>query len=106
MLVNGQFPGPAIEADWGDMIEVTVQNEIVADATHTEAEGTSIHWHGLRMRGTQWMDGVPSTVQCPIAPGENFTYTFRADAYGSSFYHSHYSAQYSAGIFGAIVIHG
>ena len=31
---------------------------------------------------------------------------FRADLYGSSFYHSHYSAQYTDGIFGAMIIYG
>jgi FtsP/CotA-like multicopper oxidase with cupredoxin domain len=41
MLVNGQFPGPTIEADWGDWIEVTVHNAI----TNPE-DGTAIHWHG------------------------------------------------------------
>lgn len=28
MLINGQFPGPLIEANWGDMIEVTLTNAI------------------------------------------------------------------------------
>jgi FtsP/CotA-like multicopper oxidase with cupredoxin domain len=41
MLVNGQFPGPTIEANWGDWIEVTVHNNI----TDPE-DGTAIHWHG------------------------------------------------------------
>lgn len=52
------------------------------------------------------MDGVPAVTQCPIAPGESFTYSFIADSYGSSWYHSHYSAQYADGVFGPIVIHG
>lgn len=85
------------------MIEVKVENNIIGPK---ESEGTAIHWHGLRMRDSQWMDGVPSTVQCPIPPGESFTYKFRADSYGSSFWHSHYGAQYSAGIFGAMIIYG
>jgi FtsP/CotA-like multicopper oxidase with cupredoxin domain len=28
MLINGQFPGPLIRADWGDEIEVTVTNHL------------------------------------------------------------------------------
>lgn len=28
ILVNGQFPGPPIKADWGDWIQVTVRNQI------------------------------------------------------------------------------
>jgi FtsP/CotA-like multicopper oxidase with cupredoxin domain len=51
-------------------------------------------------------DGVPGVSQCPIAPGKSFTYRFRASLYGTSWWHSHYSAQYSSGAFGAIVIHG
>lgn len=52
------------------------------------------------------MDGVPGVQQCPIAPGGNFTYRFRADLYGTSWWHSHYSSQYVSGIVGAMVFHG
>ena len=52
------------------------------------------------------MDGIPGVQQCPIAPGTEFTYSFRADLYGTSWYHSHYSAQYAAGIVGPMVVHG
>lgn len=47
-----------------------------------------------------------SVSQCPIAPGSNFTYRFQADHVGTTFYHSHYSAQISAGAFGPMVFHG
>ncbi|KAL8740677.1 MAG: hypothetical protein Q9190_006646, partial [Brigantiaea leucoxantha] len=57
-------------------------------------------------RATPWYDGVPAVEQCPIAPGKSLTYTFKADLYGTSWYHSHYSAQYAGGLVGAIVIHG
>lgn len=96
---SNQFPGPTIEANWGDTIEVEVTNLL-------PNEGTTLHWHGLRQQGSPWMDGVPSVQQCPIAPNKTFTYLFQADLYGSSWYHSHYSAQYSGGAFGAIIIHG
>jgi FtsP/CotA-like multicopper oxidase with cupredoxin domain len=56
--------------------------------------------------GTPWMDGVPTVSQCPIPAGQNFTYSFRADKYGSSWYHAHYSAQYTAGVLGPMVIYG
>ena len=99
LLINGQFPGPAIEADWGDQIEVTVYNGITGPE-----EGTGMHWHGILQTGTPFMDGVPSVSQCALAPGKSYTYTFTADSYGASFYHSHYSAQYTDGAFGPIVI--
>jgi FtsP/CotA-like multicopper oxidase with cupredoxin domain len=38
LLVNGQYPGPLIEANWGDMISVTVNNNITGPD-----EGTSLH---------------------------------------------------------------
>lgn len=52
------------------------------------------------------MDGVPGITQCPIVPEASFTYTFLADQYGTSWYHSHFSAQYADGIFGPMIIHG
>lgn len=52
------------------------------------------------------MDGVPSITQCPVAPGDSFTYTWRATQYGSSWYHSHFYVQAWDGIFGGIVING
>ena len=99
MLVNGEFPGPTLEANWGDEFSVTVTNLL-------EDEGTSIHWHGILQKGTPYMDGVPGIHSCPMAPGQTFTYTFQADLYGSSWWHAHYSAQYAGGLFGAMIIHG
>lgn len=69
-------------------------------------EGTSLHWHGLLQKSTPWEDGVPGVQQCPIAPGSSFTYRFQADLYGTSWYHSHYSAQYAGGLVGPMIIHG
>ncbi|KAK5947286.1 hypothetical protein PMZ80_001436 [Knufia obscura] len=99
MLINGQFPGPTIEANWGDTISVTVQNNL-------DNEGTSMHWHGMLQQGTNYQDGVPGVTQCPIAPGQTYTYSFKASTYGTTWYHAHYSAQYTAGLYGAMVIHG
>jgi hypothetical protein len=33
LLLNGQYPGPTIVADWGDMIEVTVKNSMKNNGT-------------------------------------------------------------------------
>jgi FtsP/CotA-like multicopper oxidase with cupredoxin domain len=105
LLVNGQFPGPLIEANWGDWIEVTVTNSL-PDSAGDDGEPTAMHWHGLLQQETPFFDGVPSVQQCPIAPGKSLTYRFRADQFGTSWYHSHYSAQYAGGAYGPIVIHG
>ena len=52
------------------------------------------------------MDGVPAFTQCPIPPGESFTYRFKAELYGTSWYHAHYSAQYADGAAGPLIVHG
>ena len=51
-------------------------------------------------------DGVNGVTQCPIAPGDTYTYEFHASQYGSSWYHSHYSLQYGDGAVGPITIYG
>ncbi|CZT00095.1 related to laccase precursor [Rhynchosporium agropyri] len=101
LFVNGQLPGPPIEANWGDTIEVTIHNAI-----YGPEDGTAIHWHGITQKGTVWQDGIPGVQQCPIVPGKSFTYTFIADQYGTSWWHSHYAAQYADGLYGPMIIHG
>jgi FtsP/CotA-like multicopper oxidase with cupredoxin domain len=99
MVVNGQYPGPTIEADWGDNVEVRVCN-------HLPSNGTGIHFHGIRQLNTNYADGTTSQTECPIAPGDCHTYRWKATQHGSSWYHSHYSLQYGDGVLGSIVIHG
>ncbi|CAG8974793.1 hypothetical protein HYALB_00000405 [Hymenoscyphus albidus] len=101
ILINGQFPGPPIEANWGDTISVTVRNQISGPE-----EGTAMHWHGFLQTDTPYYDGTPGVQQCPIAPGSTFTYTFKAELYGSTWYHSHYSSQVAGGLFGPLIVHG
>ncbi|KAH0593721.1 hypothetical protein MHUMG1_08472 [Metarhizium humberi] len=101
LLVNGAFPGPLIEANWGDTIQVTLHNNI-----SSAEEGVALHWHGFLQHGKPWEDGVPGVTQCPIAPGKSYTYSFEAELYGTTWYHSHYSAQYAGGIVGPMVIYG
>ncbi|PKS05757.1 hypothetical protein jhhlp_007586 [Lomentospora prolificans] len=99
MLVNGQYPGPTIEADWGDYIVVNVHNML-------EDNGTSIHWHGIRQIGESDQDGANGVTECPIPPGGSKTYSFHVVQYGNSWYHSHFSGQYGNGVFGAMVVNG
>jgi FtsP/CotA-like multicopper oxidase with cupredoxin domain len=72
VTVNGEAPGPTIYATQGDTVVVTVHNKL-------ETENTAIHWHGIRQIGTPWADGVGGMTQCPILPGETFTYKFVVD---------------------------
>ena len=100
LAINGQVPGPVIEANWGDMVEVTVVNKM-------QDNSTSIHFHGIRQLGTNDQDGVPGVTECGIAGnGGSRTYTWHASEYGTSWYHSHSLTQYGDGIRGPIVIHG
>ncbi|KAJ5818171.1 multicopper oxidase-domain-containing protein [Penicillium riverlandense] len=99
LVFNGSYPGPTIEADWGDTLIIHVRNELTDN-------GTAIHWHGVRQHGTNEHDGTPGITQCPIAPGDKMTYKFRATQYGTSWYHSHWSLQLADGLYGPIVIHG
>ncbi|KAI8292740.1 hypothetical protein K4K60_000097 [Colletotrichum sp. SAR11_57] len=98
-LFNNTFPGPLIEACWGDRVHVNVTNSLGLN-------GTSIHWHGIRQKDTMHMDGVNGITQCPIAPEDYFVYIWNATQYGSSWYHSHYSVQYADGLQAPITIHG
>jgi len=100
LVFNGQYPGPTIEADWGDEIEVTIKNSIPG------MNGTSVHWHGIHQRGTNQMDGAAGVTECPIAPGTSRTYKFRATTHGTTWYHAHLTLQYSDGLVGPIVIRG
>ncbi|KAK7932433.1 Laccase-1 [Apiospora marii] len=99
MLINGQFPGPTLQANWGDDVVINVKNSL-------ETNGTSIHWHGIRQLHNNIHDGANGVTECPLAPGKSKTYRWRATQYGTSWYHSHFSAQYGNGIWGPIVING
>ncbi|QSZ31194.1 hypothetical protein DSL72_000757 [Monilinia vaccinii-corymbosi] len=99
MLINGQFPGPTIYANWGDMVQVTLKNSL-------QDNGTGIHWHGVRQYHTCTEDGVPGITECPLAPGDTKVYTFQATQHGTSWYHSHFSGQYGEGVLGGIVFNG
>ncbi|KAH8679113.1 ascomycete fungal laccase from thielavia arenaria [Tricladium varicosporioides] len=95
MLING----PTLTADWGDTISVNVINNL-------RTNGTSIHWHGVRMLNNNINDGANGVTECPIPPGHSKTYTFLAQQYGTTWYHSHTSSQYANGVTGSIVING
>ncbi|KAJ5350264.1 hypothetical protein N7541_007991 [Penicillium brevicompactum] len=96
-LINGQQPGPMIDVEEGDDLEVFVQNELPVE--------TTIHWHGLLQRGSPKMDGVPGVTQYPISPGGNFTYRFSVgNEYGFFWYHSHFRAYYNDAIRGPLLI--
>ncbi|KAF8542012.1 multicopper oxidase-domain-containing protein [Trichophaea hybrida] len=109
-VVNGTYPGPLLEANWGDTLRIHVTNyltpELSPSPVETAANGTTLHWHGIRQYRSSESDGVNGVTQCPIAPRQNYTYEFKAMQYGHTWYHSHYSLQYPDGLYGPLVIHG
>lgn len=98
VLVNGQSPGPLIEAGTGDTVRVRVAN-------HLPNATTSVHFHGIDQRRTNWMDGVAGVTQCGIPPGGEWTYEFAVDGQrGTFWYHAHAAVQYTDGLYGPIVV--
>ncbi|KAH0943521.1 hypothetical protein HID58_003158 [Brassica napus] len=95
ITINGQLPGPTIKAQQGDTIIVELKNSFMT-------ENVAVHWHGIRQVGTPWFDGVEGVTQCPILPGEIFTYQFVVDRPGTYMYHSHYGMQRESGLIGMI----
>jgi FtsP/CotA-like multicopper oxidase with cupredoxin domain len=68
--------------------------------------GTGIHWHGIRQLNSCQNDGVPGITECPIAPGKSRQYVFKLTQFGTTWYHSHWSAQYGEGVVGTLIIDG
>lgn len=81
--INGKWPIPKIECNIGDRIVINVNNQL-------GNQSTSLHFHGLFQNGTNNMDGPSGVTQCPIPPGNSFTYNFtvRLKIY-KSFYKYH-----------------
>lgn len=99
LLVNGQSPGPLVEAATGDVLRVVVNNRVAGNRS------TTVHWHGLNQVNSTWMDGVAGVSQCGIPPGGSFTYEFRVDGQrGTFWYHAHLGVQYTDGAYGPIVV--
>lgn len=96
ILINGQFPGPEIDCQTNDNLIVNVHNRL--------SEPFLLSWNGLQHRKNSWQDGVSGT-NCPIPPGQNFTYQMQAkDQIGSFFYFPSLAFHKAAGGFGAIRI--
>lgn len=54
--VNGKWPPPAIELEYGDRLVLTVNNQL-GDVV------TGLHAHGLFQNGTNYYDGPVGVVQ-------------------------------------------
>lgn len=101
-LVNGEFPGPCIQASLHDRIKIYVTNEM--STTPGGAQNVSLHWHGLHLRGATFYDGTPLT-QCPLKAGHKMTYDIPADVAGTHMWHSHYKLSMMDGLWGPLIVH-
>lgn len=96
-VINGQSPGPAIQANEGDWIRIVVNNYIPVPMT--------IHFHGIDQVYTPWSDGMPGITQYPILSGGSYAYIFQfKNQHGAFWYHSHYRGSSQDGIYGPIYI--
>nr|UYM28068.1 laccase 4 [Trametes polyzona] len=103
VLAGGQFPGPLIVGNKGDNFRINVVDKLTDEAMLTP---TTIHWHGIFQRSTNWADGPAFVTQCPITSGDNFLYNFHVpDQAGTYWYHSHLSLQYCDGLRGPLVVY-
>jgi FtsP/CotA-like multicopper oxidase with cupredoxin domain len=90
-------PGPLIEADLGARIIIHFENRL--------PEGTTIHWHGMRVPNA--FDGTPST-QMEVPPGGSFVYELIAEDAGTFWYHPHVrgDVQVERGLYGMLIVRG
>ena len=86
-VINKLMPGPSIQVCKGDTIVVNLMNMLRSQRV------TSIHWHGIKQKGTPYMDGVGMVTQWPILPMTSFQYRFSASDSGTHFWHSHSGVQ-------------
>jgi FtsP/CotA-like multicopper oxidase with cupredoxin domain len=81
-FVNGTYPGPTLEVQLGDDVEVKVVNEMTSSSL-------TMHFHGQHMVNTFFHDGVHGITQCDISPHDSYIHRFKAEPAGTFIYHSH-----------------
>ncbi|RAL50423.1 hypothetical protein DM860_016890 [Cuscuta australis] len=96
ILINGLFPGPEIRNVTNTNVIINVYNNL--------DEGFLLSWNGVINRGNPYQDGMSGT-NCPIPPGQNFTYKLQLkDQIGTFFYFPSLAFHKAAGGFGPIAI--
>ncbi|OAY82674.1 Laccase-14 [Ananas comosus] len=94
--VNQQMPGPTLEVSEGDKVIIHVLNHSPYNMT--------IHWHGVFQKLSGWADGPNMITQCPIQPGNKYTYKFNIIGQeGTLWWHAHVSF-HRATVYGVLII--
>ncbi|XP_011087840.1 laccase-14 [Sesamum indicum] len=97
LTVNGKFPGPTLTASRGDRLIIQFHNKAKYNIT--------LHWHGVRQPRNPWSDGAEYVNQCPIRPGEKFTYNVQLTTEeGTMWWHAH-SGWARATVHGMIIVY-
>ncbi|PRQ20207.1 putative laccase [Rosa chinensis] len=97
LTVNGRFPGPTLKAHRGDKMVIEVHNKANFNIT--------LHWHGVRLVRNPWSDGPMYITQCPIQPGNKYTYRIEfTTEEGTIWWHAH-SGWARATVHGAIFVY-
>ena len=101
---NGTVPGPTIRAFVGDTLLVTLRNQ------HTIRHSVHVHGFTYNITSDGSMGDPGKSDLGIIGPGEQYTYTFRAERAGVYAYHCHSSdrnepsVHMQQGLYGAIII--
>ncbi|KAI3986439.1 hypothetical protein MKX01_037721 [Papaver californicum] len=96
IAINKEFPGP--------IVNVTTNNNVVANIVNGLDEPLLITWNGIQMRRNSWQDGVLGT-NCPIPVNWNYTYQFQVkDQIGSFYYFPSTNFQSASGGYGGIIV--
>ncbi|KAI9244970.1 Cupredoxin [Phascolomyces articulosus] len=109
LLANHQLPGPTIQVEEGERVQITVRNFLPptqpSNVTGAGSNDITVHFHGIRQYGSSYADGVPFLTQRPIPPGAEFTHDFRVvNQEGTFFYHAHVGLSEQT-LFGPFIIH-
>ena len=93
---GGTVPGPELRVTEGDLVRVTLQNQLPVP--------TTIHWHGVDVPNA--MDGVPGLTQDAVPPGGTFVYEFPATNPGTRWYHTHQDSEVQTplGLYGPMIV--
>ncbi|MGJ6123612.1 multicopper oxidase family protein [Mycolicibacterium sp. Y3] len=87
------IPAPAIRANVGDELAITVANRL--------DHPTSVHWHGIALRND--MDGAePATPN--IEAGHDFTYRFSVPHSGTYWAHPHTGLDADFGLYAPLIV--
>lgn len=93
LAYGNTIPAPAIRANVGDELAVTVTNRL--------GQPTSVHWHGIALRND--MDGVePATPN--IKAGQEFTYRFSVPHPGTYWAHPHVALDADYGLYLPVIV--